>query len=216
MSRRRPSAGIRGWFHGANPGWTRLSLALALGGGASSLAATNLISADDIPPLRPARPELPPGFWEQYGGWVIAGCVVLVVLATAAIVWLSRPKPAPPLCPAAEAREALDRLRGQPEDGALLSRVSQVLRHYVMAVFGLPPGELTTTEFCRALIPLDRIGPPLSVPLTDFLRECDRRKFAPGAPVTESIAAVNRALDFIKDCEARLEQSRRATSTRAG
>ena len=53
------------------------------------------------------------------------------------------------------------RCASRPEDGALLSQVSQILRHYVVAAFDLPPGELTTAEFCRAIAGHARIGPEL-------------------------------------------------------
>src|SRR5690349_7995909 len=57
------------------------------------LADTNSDLADNIPPLRPPRGEIPPSWWEQHGGWVIAGgCFALVALA-ALIWWLTRPKP---------------------------------------------------------------------------------------------------------------------------
>ena len=59
-----------------------------------------------------------------------------------------------------QARAALEPLRGQSENGALLSRVSQILRHYVAAAFDLPPGELTTVEFCGAIASHTRGGGP--------------------------------------------------------
>jgi hypothetical protein len=167
------------------------------------LAATNPISADDIPPLRPVRPEIPPSFWEQNGlGVVIAAgsCVLLV----AAVVWLLvRPKPPVPVPPAVQARRELEPLRQQPEDGALLSRVSQVLRRYVAAAFGLPTGELTTAEFSRAIDGYEQIGPELSAACLDFLRQCDQRKFAPIPPLPP-LGAVSRALQLIEIAEARL------------
>jgi len=144
-------------------------------------ASTNAAAPEPIPRLRPARGEIPPTFWEQYGAWVILASVVLLgVLGF--IVWrMTRPKPAEIVPPDAQARKALGPLRGKPEDGALLSQVSQVLRHYVGAAFGLPPGEMTTAEFCRAVAAHERLGNELSAALADFLRKCDERKFAPPA-----------------------------------
>ena len=175
-------------------------------------AATNLISSDEIPPLRPPRAELPPGFWERYGLAVIILSALLIVVLAIAVWFVTRPKPMALIPPATRARRELEPLANRVEDGAVLSRVSQELRHYVAAVFGLPQGEVTTAEFCRALISLEKMGPPLSIPLTDFLRECDRRKFAAGAVGPQPLGAVSRALCFIDACEARLAQLRQVAA----
>jgi hypothetical protein len=104
--------------------------------------------------------------------------------------------------PDVQARQALEPLRRQPEDGLLLSRVSQVLRHYVAAAFNLPLGELTTAEFCRAIAGHAQIGPDLSAALSDFLRLCDQDKFSPPAPVPP-LNAVAQALKLIDETQAR-------------
>ncbi len=172
-------------------------------------AATNPPGADDIPPLRPPHAELPPTFWEQHSLWVIVAGILLLGLAGAAAWFLTRPHPPAAVPPEVQARQTLQVLRHQPEDGALLSRVSQTLRHYVHAAFDLPPGELTTTEFCRAVAGHGAIGPELSTALSEFLRACDRHKFSPPAPVP-SLGAVSRALQLIEQAEARRAQLRQA------
>ena len=92
----------------------------------------------------------------------------------------------------------------KPEDGALLSRVSQILRHYVAAAFDLPPGELTTTEFCRAIAGAQPDRPRRSqTALSEFLRQCDQRKFSPPAPAPP-LSAVAQALKLIDQAQARL------------
>jgi len=184
------------------------SLAVLLLGSAVLPAATNPISADEIPPLRAPRAELPPDFWEQYGSLVIVGCV-LSLMAIAGVVWLlSRPKPPVLVPPAARARRELELLRQQPEDGALLSRVSQIVRHYISARFGLPPGELTTTEFCRVLAGAEQVGPDLSSAVGEFLRQCDWRKFAP-APPSLPLGVVPRAFQLIETAQAWQAELRR-------
>lgn len=175
-------------------------------------AATNLISSDEIPPLRPPRPELPPSLWERYGLAIIVLAIGVMVLFGIAVWIITRPKPAALVPPAVRARRELEPLVNRTEDGAVLSRVSQVLRHYVAAAFGLPQDEITTAEFCRALIQLDKMGPLVSVQLTDFLRECDRRKFAPNAGGPQPLGAVPRALGFIDACENRLAQLRQVAA----
>ena len=166
------------------------------------LAATNAPGLDEIPPLRPPHAEIPPTFWDQYGLWVILSGVLLLALVCAAAWFLTRPKPPVVVPPHVQARQALEPLRQQPEDGVLLSRVSQVLRHYVVAAFELPPGELTTAEFCSAISGHAQIGPDLSAALSGFLRLCDQDKFSPPASVPP-LSAVDRALKLIGQSEAR-------------
>ena len=55
--------------------------------------------------------------------------------------------------------------------------------------FDLPPGELTTTEFCRAIAANDQIGPELATAISDFCGDCDERKFAPRRPPPATGAA---------------------------
>jgi len=182
-------------------------LFFCLGHLSHALAATNSSDADEIPPLAPPRPEIPPGFWEQYGLWVgIVGGALLAVAAF--LIWrLSRPRP-PVLVPIEVlTRETLLGLRERPENGALLSQVSQTLRHYVAGVFSLPADEMTTTEFCQALARHEKIGSSLSSALAQFLRRCDELKFSPAVPKTPMGAAAQ-ALNLVDLAEARREQLR--------
>jgi hypothetical protein len=97
----------------------------------------------------------------------------------------------------------------QVEDGRILSRTSQVLRHYVAKAFGLPPEEMNTTEFCRAIAGQERLGTQLSQAIVDFVRLCDVRKFAPPAaipppiPNAPPVSAVQQALRLVEQAEAR-------------
>jgi len=166
-------------------------------------ATTNSPGANDIPPLRPPHGEIPPTFWEQYGLWIVLSGFVLLALAAVGGWLLSRPKPPAVVAPKEQALRALEPLRERSEDGALLSRVSQILRHYVTAVFDLRPEELTTAEFCRAMAGQDKIGPELSAALAEFLHQCDARKFAPPAPAPP-LGAVPQALKLIEQAQARL------------
>ena len=166
-------------------------------------AATNTPAPDGLPSLRPAHGELPPSFWEQYGLWAILLGILLLALISAAIWFLTRPKPPIVVPPEVEARRALEPLCHRSEDGLLLSRVSQILRQYVAAAFGLPPGELTTTEFCRAIAGHEQVGSELASALSDFLRQCDQRKFSPPPPAPP-LSATAHALKLIDQAEARL------------
>ncbi|HYG33243.1 MAG TPA: hypothetical protein VEC99_00575 [Clostridia bacterium] len=178
-------------------------------------AATNIAGPDDIPPLRPPRGEIPPTFWELYGGWVIVSAVVALVIILCVVAWiLTRPKPTIVIPPAVEARQALEPLSKQPENGVVLSQVSQVVRHYFASVFGLPSEERTTTEFCRAVSEMEQVGPDLSAAVSGFLRECDHRKFAPApsGPPSLPLGAVPRATKLIELAEARREVLARAAA----
>ena len=151
-----------------------------------------------LPALIPAYGEIPPTFWEQNGTVVIIDVIVFLAVAVAVAWEIFRPKPAPVLPPEKTAREALAKLQNQPEDGKLLSEVSQILRRYVGDVFGFPGGEMTTAEFCGAISRHEKIGTELSGAIASFLRECDVRKFSPANSATP-VNAVHRALELVKN-----------------
>jgi len=190
---------------------TGLCALLCFGSGNISriFAATNSTDADEIPPLAPPRGEIPPGFWEQYGVWVVVGGAVLVMVGLFLVWRFTRPK-TPIVVPIeVRTRETLLGLRDRPETGALLSQISQTLTHYVAGVFSLPPDEMTTTEFCQALTRNEQIGPQLSSALGQFLRRCDEFKFSP-AVQKPPIGAAAQALNLVDLAEARREQLRAA------
>ncbi len=199
-------------------------------------ADTNPAALDAIARLRPPRGEIPPTFWEQYGLWVMVAACLLLGLAGAAVWFFNRPGQPIPLALEAQARQALRGLPQQPEDGVVLSGVSQILKRYVAAAFGLPAGELTTSEFCRALAGHEPVGPELSAAFADFLRHCDERKFAPRPPSLQATArraglprhseakaggplpalnAVAQAFGLIELAEARRAQLRQAATVQA-
>ena len=203
----------RGWDCAMKP-WSLVALFSVLA--ASLHAATNLAAFEEgIPTLpQPPRPEIPPTLWEQYGFWIVILGILLMLLLAVAVWLLLRPKP-PVIEPAAvRARHELEPLRQQAENGAVLSRVSQVLRHYFAGAFNLPPQELTTTEFCRLISGSEQVGPELSTGMGDFLRECDRRKFAP-LPVLPPLGAVGQAAKLIEQGEARRAQLLEAAAAEA-
>lgn len=171
--------------------------------------AANFGEPEAIPKLQPPHAEIPPTFWEQHGVTVVLGSLVVLGLLGLLIRRIARPLPKLDTPPEARARWALEALHSKPEDGELLSRVSQILRGYFGAVFPLPPGELTTTEFCRAADTCPAIGAELAASVGEFLRECDRRKFASAPPAGEA-EAVGRALALVEKGEARRAQFRPA------
>ena len=163
----------------------------------SCLADTNSAAPDEIPPLRPPHAQIPPSFWEQYGLWVVIGSVAVLALVGATMWLLTRPKPPTGVPVEVEARRLLKSLLDTPEDGMVFSWVSQVLRRYVTLAFDLRTGELTTGEFCRVITNQDRLGPELSSAISEFLRRCDERKFAPSPP-QPGLGAAKRALELVE------------------
>jgi len=164
---------------------------------------------DQIPPLRPPRAEIPPTFWDQSQnrGWLLLVSALLLALVAGMVWLLTQPKPEVVVPPAVRARQSLELLFRQAEDGGVLSQVSQILRRYLQAAFDLAPEEMTTAEFCRAIGNDRRLGSDFSAAVAGFLRECDERKFSPPAPMP-ALGAVPRALRLIETAEARREQLR--------
>jgi len=159
-------------------------------------AVAKAADTNALPALAPAYGELPPTFWEQHQSAIIMGSFTFLAVAFLFLrVWL-RPETPVMLPPEVSAREALTRLLRQPEDGKLLSEVSQILRRYVVAAFELPPGEMTTAEFCATLAGQAKIGAELAQSISGFLRECDERKFST-APAATPLNAARRALDLV-------------------
>jgi hypothetical protein len=162
--------------------------------------------ADEIPKLHPFHAEIPPTFWEQHGMMVLVTGLVLTILAGVLLWLLLRPRPPVVVPPEVQAREALAALPATGGDGAALSRVSQILRRYFRQAFGLPPVELTTTEFCRVLSDNPRIGPELAGALAEFLRDNDRRKFSPGGTPAATTWGAQSAAEAVARARALIEQ----------
>jgi hypothetical protein len=156
---------------------------------------------EKIPELLPPQPELPATFWELHGWQCVLGAAAFIVIVIVGIVWLRRPRAMVIEPPDVQARHALEKLRGQKEDGALVMNVSRILKRYVIAALKLPAAELTTTEFRRALQEQPQVAPELAATTGDFLRRCDEWKFAPEHPV-EKLGAVEGALEIVEKLEA--------------
>jgi hypothetical protein len=146
--------------------------------------------------LLPPYGELPLTFWEQHGTSIVFAGLITIALAAFGCWLIFRPRPKMIIPPEVQARQALEVLREQPEDGLLLSRVSQVLRKYFMVAFQLAPGELTTMEFCAVLASNKQIGAENTKSISDFLHECDKTKFS-SSPVVMPLNAADRALKLI-------------------
>jgi len=168
-------------------------------------AQTNSAGTNTLPALVPPYGELPPTAWEQHGTFIVIGGLGIVALAALGCWLIFRPEVKRMVPPEVAARRELELLRQRPEDGAVLSRVSQVMRSYFSAAFQLARGELTTTEFCREISGNEKIGAELALAAADFLRDCDGRKFSPVNKLVP-LGAANQALDLVERAEKRLAQ----------
>jgi hypothetical protein len=173
------------------------------------LADTNT-NADEIPPLRPPRGEISAGYWEQHSSVIILSSVLVLALIGLTIWWVRHGRPKAIIPPAVQARQALQTLASQSENGVVLSRVSQIIRRYFINAFDLPQGELTTTEFCSLVSRKAEVGEQLSHQLDEFLHRCDERKFSPSPAGDQPLKAVPAALKFVDDAETRLAELRAA------
>ena len=163
-----------------------------------------------LPALAPPLPEMPPTFWQLHGTAILVGVFVFLAVAGFVAWQFFKSRPRIVLPPAVIARDALVKLLCQPEDGRTLSAISQILRRYVSAALEFPAGELTTTEFSAALADSEKAGADLAQSLSNFLRECDERKFSP-ANVTSPLNAAARALELVERIERRKVEPRAQT-----
>jgi hypothetical protein len=158
------------------------------------------VDTNALPPLLPAYPQIQPTFWEQYKILVLASVVAVLFFVGLSIWILLKPKPPVASSPGQVAREALEELKDRPQDGRLLSEVSQIFRRYVGAVFGFPAAEMTTAEFAAALVANPKAGPQVAELLSNFLRACDKDKFMANN-TAPPLSAVERALHLVDQIE---------------
>jgi len=161
------------------------------------------------PKLVPAYGEIPETFWEQNQSTVIVAGFAFLAFAFLFLKVMLRPETPVVLPSEVVARQALSKLQSRPEDGKLLSEVSQILRRYIAAAFELSSAEMTTAEFSAAFAVNKKIGPELTGLILSFLRECDERKFSP-ANATAPFNAATRALELVSAAEKRIQCSNSA------
>lgn len=149
-----------------------------------------------------------PAWWQN--PWVIAG-IALAVIALVVLVWkyLPKPKPAPPqvVIPTGppedlEALKRLDALRQkltQLGHYSLSIEVSDILRDYVSARFGLPMKFQTTLEFLETASQNEALQAAHRGELGRFLGFCDLVKFAKGeANLAQQTQLLDTAETFVK------------------
>ena len=153
-----------------------------------------------------AAPELIPIDWRRPA--VLAGAVLAVgALGFALWRWSRRAEyvvkvPAPP--PHDTARRALRALEARDlvRGGRLkeyYAELSDIVRHYLEARFGVRAPEMTTEEFLLETARSGALSAPHRALLTDFLRDSDLVKFARHWPSSEDVSralvAARRVID---------------------
>ena len=171
---------------------------------------------DEIPPLRPPKPEMPPGFWEQHGLLVsVTGLVILVLLI---LLWrmVSRPRPPVIPAPATVARQSLEPLRHQAGDAVLSTHVSGILRTYLIRALGLPDEQLTSIELSARLGSHPGVTPHVATAAAELLRGMEHQRFNADS-INADATVVQRALALIDQVETMLDpQPGSATAGGAG
>jgi hypothetical protein len=175
---------------------------------------TNLAQTNAIPPLRPPKPEIPPGVWETHGLWITLFGILVLASLVFAVRLVCRPKPPVVLEPAKVARNALSGLESRPEDDALLSQVSAILRTYLIAAFALPHQAFTHSELCDQLLAHPAIGEGLSHTARKLLEDLEHRRFDSQARLPEG-GFVKRAMRLIDLAERSREPEPAAAGSNA-
>lgn len=139
--------------------------------------------APELPPIRDIAPPVDVLPWPW---WMVAGAVLLLLLLLAllvgGVIWLLKRRPkSPPPTPREIALRELEKLRLQarevtPHDFSFL--VSDVLRSYIGAQYGLHAREQTSPEFLAQIARAPQFSARDKEHLTQFLERCDLLKFA--------------------------------------
>ena len=164
--------------------------------------------APDAPEPIEIRDILPPVYVFPYPMWmvVVAGVIALILLGL--LIWLfvrwlrKGPPPLPPLSPRAAALVELDKLRGQvqslPPYGFSIA-VSNVLRTYIGAQFGLHAPQQTSPEFLASISSAQNFSDEDRSLLAAFLDRCDMIKFARAeATAEDSEQLLSSAVSFVQ------------------
>lgn len=154
-----------------------------------------------------AGPYTPPGFFERNWHWfALGGTAVLMLLGAGLYAWTLRKRierAAPPIPPW---EIAYGRLRGLdekhlPDAGEYepyYVELSAILRYYIEDRFHLHAPEQTTPEFLAAASGSGALEQEHQRILADFLRHCDRVKFAQYVPnVSEMERSFATVLQFV-------------------
>lgn len=184
--------------------WRRSGAMLMAGVWLAGDACFAQTTAETPPPIRDIAPPVDVFPYPAWQVAIAAGlALALVSLAVWWLVtfWRNRPAPSPPspresaLAALREAERQLDAL--SPHAFSIL--VSDVLRRYVSAEFGLRATEQTSPEFLASVAGSARFSAEEKALLGAFLEKCDMIKFARvAASREESAALLAQAREFVE------------------
>ena len=177
----------------------------------AALLAVLATPAPAAAPATPAPPEIkdiaPPVDVWSYPMWMTLTAAGVALLLVGLLVWLfvrwrkSRPA-APPPTPRELALGNLEQLRAQVpvlEPYAFSFAVSDVLRAYIGAQFGLHAREQTSPEFLAEISQAGRFSDADRHLLAEFLVHCDMIKFARiHATSADSAKLLDSAIVFVR------------------
>lgn len=166
-------------------------------------------------PTPPEVPEIrdiaPPMNVFPYPLWmvltVVAGLLLLIGLTTWLFLrwWRKRPQPAPP-GPRVIAMRELDSLRARIENMEpyrFSIAVSDVLRGFIAAQYGLRATKQTSPEFLASIAKTKTFTEDDRTLLAEFLEHCDLIKFAHiDATSADSAALLRSAIAFVQGVRA--------------
>jgi Domain of unknown function (DUF4381) len=165
------------------------------------------------PPPQPQSsvPEIrdiaPPIDVFPYPLWMVIAAAVLALIVLGLVVWLivrtiKRRPPPPPLTPRAQAIRELEALRSKVEKlepYAFSIEVSDVLRRFITAQYGLHATQQTSPEFLAAISRAPEFSNEDRVLLERFLERCDLIKFAHiDATQADSSELLRSAIGFVQ------------------
>ena len=160
---------------------------------------------DELRPARPMLAELQGPWWARHWPWFAVGVLLLAAAVGGLLVWLRRADQRARTTAFERAIERLERLqrRGLPGSADLdgwYVELSDIVRRYIEARFGLRAPELTTEEFLAEAGRSAELTPSHRSLLSAFLERCDRVKFARYSPGdTESHEALQLARQFLRE-----------------
>jgi hypothetical protein len=154
---------------------------------------TTDVSSADLKELRDILPPERPPALEHWPWWPFLAGGLLMLGATAPVVWLlqrRKPQAPPPLPAHAWAAAELDRLEALdlPARGELNryhTLLSDVVRRYLELRFQLHAPRQTTAEFLKAVQSATQLAPAQQDLLREFLGRCDLAKFAGASPTPD-------------------------------
>lgn len=163
---------------------------------------------DELRPPRPALPALQGPWLQRHWPWLAGGVAAVAALGGLAFAWLRRAEARARETAFDRAAARLDRLRrqGLPDAAGLDAwyvELSDIVRRYIEARFGLRAPERTTEEFLAEAGRSAELSPPHRELLSAFLERCDRVKFARYSPrADESEEALAVARRFLEETRA--------------